>query len=112
MSDSAAGHRFGKVVGITYAVIGVGVVALAAMGLATYIPPWVALVIGVHFLALEPVLQDRTLVPLAVVVMFISAAGFIVGLFSEVLPSAITGAGTGVALLAAAIHGLLRNRPL
>ena len=56
MNDPAAGRRFGRVVGATYAVIGVGVVALAAMGLATYIAPWVAFIIGVHFLALAPAL--------------------------------------------------------
>lgn len=110
MNDPAAGRRFGRVVGATYAVIGVGVVALAAMGLTAYIAPWVAFVIGLHFWALAPVLQDRTLVPLAVVVMLISGVAVIVGLSSEVLPSAITGAGTGLALLAAAMHGLVRNR--
>ena len=110
MNDSAAGRHFGRVVGITYAVIGVGAIVLGAWGLATYIAPWVAFVIGAHFWALAPVLLDRTLVPLAIVVMLISIAAVIVGLSTEVLPSAITGAGTGIALLVAAARGLLRNR--
>lgn len=110
MRDPAAGRRFGIVVAIMSAFIGLGVIALGTTGHATYIAPWVSFVVGVHFWALAPVLQYRALVPLAVVVVLISVSAAIVGWSTATLPSAITGAGTGVALLVGAIHGFLRDR--
>lgn len=110
MRDPAAGRRFVVVVAITYGAIGLGAVALGIAGQSAYIAPWVALIVGAHFWPLARVLQDRTLVPLAVVVMLSAVAAIIVGLSSATLPGPITGAGTGTALLVAAVHGLLRNR--
>lgn len=109
MRDPVAGRRFGIVVAITYAVIGLGAVALGGVGQPAYIAPWVGFIVGAHFWPLARVLQDRTLVPLAVVAMLSAVVAIIVGLSTTILPSTITGAAIGTALLVAAVHGLLRN---
>ena len=85
MRDPAASRRFGIVVVITYAFIGVGLVALGTVGQSAYIAPWVGFMIGAHFWPLARVLQDRTLVPLAVVVMLIAVVAIILGLSTTIL---------------------------
>lgn len=109
-NDRAASRRYGIIVGNTYLVIALGAVALGTTGHAAYVAPWVASVVGVHFWGLAPVLKDRTLIPLGVIVVAVALCAVVLASSTSMPASVITGAGTGTALLLAAVHGLLRRQ--
>ncbi|MEV6968584.1 hypothetical protein AB0M47_26055 [Hamadaea sp. NPDC051192] len=100
--DRESGKRYGIIVGIEFGLAGVGAAILGVTGQAAYIPVWICAVVGVHFIPLAPVLKDRLLVPLGVVVTAVAVVALIVGLTTDVEPSTITGVGAGLALLTVA----------
>ena len=106
--DPAFNRRYGILVGIEFGVAFVGAAILGIAGQADYIPVWVCAVVGVHFFPLAPVLDDRGLVPLGVVVTAIAVVALVVGLATDTAPGTVTGVGAGVALLAYALSGLVR----
>jgi hypothetical protein len=108
LRDRAAFRRYGIIVGIEFGLAGVGAGILGATGAAAYIPVWICAVVGVHFFALAPVLRDRNLVPLGVVLCVVAVAALIVGLATDVLPSAVTGIGAGTALAGFGVAALVR----
>jgi len=69
--------------------------------------------VGLHFLPLSRALDRLLLVPLGLLVTAVAAAALIVGLTTTVIPSTITGVGTGLCLLVAAALTLtnLTRRP-
>jgi len=97
------------VVGISYAVLGLGAVVLGVTGHPEFVASWVAFVIGVHFWALVPVLNDRSLIPLGIVVAAVAVGAVLLDLTTSASAIGITGVGTGVALLVAALYGLQRR---
>jgi hypothetical protein len=58
LHDRARYRRYGIIVGIEFALAGVGAAILGISGAAAYIPIWVCAVVGVHFFPLAPVLED------------------------------------------------------
>jgi len=66
-------------------------------------------VIGVHFWALVSVLSDRSLIPLGIVVAAVAVGAVLLDLTTSASAIGITGVGTGVALLVAALYGLQRR---
>jgi hypothetical protein len=85
----------------------------ALAGQADYIPVWVCAVVGVHLLPLAPLLRDRRLVALGVLVTIVASVALVAGLADAVTPSTVTGVGAGLLLLAFAVAelaGALRNR--
>jgi hypothetical protein len=56
--DAATGRSFGIVVGIEVLLVGLGAWFLASRKRNELIPPWVALVVGVHFFPLAPLFND------------------------------------------------------
>jgi glycogen synthase len=69
-------------------------------------------VVGVHLLPLAPLLRDRRLVALGVLVTIVALVALVVGLADTVTPSTVTGVGAGLLLLSFAIAelaGALRN---
>jgi glycogen synthase len=67
----------------------------------------------VHLLPLAPLLRDRRLVALGVLVPIVALAALLAGLADTVTPSTVTGVGAGLLLLVSAIAelaGALRNR--
>ncbi|WP_157546694.1 hypothetical protein [Hamadaea tsunoensis] len=106
-NNRESGRRYGIIVGIEFGLAGLGGAILGATGHPAYVPVWICAVVGVHFIPLAPVLKDRGLVPLGVVVTAIAVVALIVGLTTAVAPSTITGVGTGVALLAYAVSALV-----
>lgn len=105
--DRGVSRAYAIVVLSTYAVLGVGVVVLAVSGVGGYIAPWVGFVVGAHFWWLAPVLRDRLLVPLGLVVVLVAVAAVVLGSTTSLEPSAVAGAGTGTALLAGSVVELL-----
>lgn len=108
LRDRAAYRRYGIIVGIEFGLAGIGAAILGATGQAAYVPVWICAVVGVHFFALAPVLRDRTLHPLGVLLCVVAVAALIVGPATDVLPSAVTGIGAGAALAGFGIAALIR----
>jgi hypothetical protein len=105
--DPATGRRYGIIVGIEFGTAFAGAAVLGALGQAAYVAPWIAFVVGVHFVPLAPVLHDGSLVPLGVAVAAVAVAAAVVGLATAVAPSFVTGVGVGALLLAAAVRSLV-----
>jgi hypothetical protein len=72
---------------------------IALWGRGEYIAAWVCLVVGVHFWPMAPVLKSPSLVALGALLTVIAVAAVLVSRRTGVAPSAVTGAGAGVALL-------------
>jgi hypothetical protein len=73
--------------------------ALGIVGQADYIPVWVCAVVGVHLVPLAPLLRDRRLVVLGVLVTMVALAALVAGLTQTATPSTVTGVGAGLLLL-------------
>lgn len=110
--NPAGSRRYGYVVVATYAVIGLGIAALAIADHPDYIAPWVGAVVGAHFWALSPVLRDRLLPPLGLVVVLVAGTAIAISSVTSLHPAALTGAGIGTALVLAALTELLCGRGL
>ncbi|MEA2717318.1 MAG: hypothetical protein QOI99_1635 [Actinomycetota bacterium] len=111
LNEPATRHRYGNVVGIESAAGVVGALVLGATGGGAYIPVWICAVVGLHFFPLASVLDARPLRSLGVVVTGVAAGALLVGVFTGVAPSSVTGAGAGLALLAFATLMLARPAP-
>lgn len=109
MKDRAASRRYGIIVGIEFAVIFAGAILLGRLGRPDYIPVWVAVVVGVHFVPLAPVLGDPLLRPLAVVTCAVAIVGLVTGLATDTAPSLVVGVGTGLLLLGYSLQALARG---
>ena len=93
MRDRAVRRRYGIVVGLEFALLGVGAAVLAISGLAEWIPVLICAGVGIHFIPLSRVLGDRSLVILGVLISAVALAALITGLTSAVAPGTVTGAG-------------------
>jgi hypothetical protein len=105
---ASVGRRYGLIVGVEFAVALAGSVLLGTTGHAAYVPVLVAAVVGLHFPFLAPVLGDRLLVPLGVVVTAIAAAAAVQGLTTGAAPVTLAAGGSALALLAYAVLALVR----
>lgn len=112
INSRAAGRRYGIIVGIEFALAGLGAALLGVFGQPDYIPVWICAVVGVHFVPLAAVLRDRNLIPLAVLVTATAVIALLAGLTTDVAPSTITGVGAGLSLTvfgAIALVGAVRQ---
>lgn len=105
--DRESNRRYGVIVGIEFGTAFAGAAVLGVLGQAAYVAPWVALVVGVHFIPLAPLLRDPFLRPLGVLVSAVAVAAVVAGPATSVAPSFVAGLGTGVLLLAAAVNALV-----
>ena len=105
--DAATALTFGIIVGIEFSTAAIGAAILARLRKSDLIPAWIALVVGVHFLPLAPLLQ----VPLLFVVAVLVSAGALVAIpiarSRTLAVSAVTGAIVGPVLLAVAHYSLI-----
>jgi hypothetical protein len=99
LNDPTAARRYGLLVGVEFAVGGVGAGVLVAVGAAAFVPVWICAVVGVHFFPLASVLRAPLTRWLGIAVTTVSLTGLLVGVFSAIVPSTVTGPGAGVALL-------------
>ena len=107
MDDPSARRRYRIIVGAEFAVAALGALVLAIAGQPAYIPVWVCAVVGIHFFSLAPLLRDRSLYPLGILVCAASVVALIVGLTTNIAPSAITGVGAGWLLTVFALFNLV-----
>jgi hypothetical protein len=98
IAGAIIGRRYGIIVGTEFGLAGLGAALLGAFGQPDYLPVWICAVVGLHFPLLAPLLRDRNLIPLGILVTTTAAAALLTGLSTEVAPSTITGPGAGVSL--------------
>ena len=112
--DAQTSRVFGIIVGIEFALAGLGAGVFAAVGRADVIAAWVAVVVGVHLFPLAVLFKYRLLHLTAALVTIAGLAAVPVARFSSLAVSAVAGAGCGVVLLATAVISLptaLRGNP-
>jgi len=107
LGEPDALRQYGILVGIEFGIAALGAAVLVLRGQARYLAPWICLVVGVHFWPLAPVLNNPLLIALGAVLVAVAVAGMVSARRTDVAPSAVAGAGAGVALLAAAGLGVL-----
>lgn len=100
------GRTFGLIVGIEFAIAGIGAGVLTRLGKADLIAPWIALVVGVHFWPLAPLLRYPLLYGVAALVSIAALGAVPLARSQTVTVSAVTGLATGLILLAAALYSL------
>jgi hypothetical protein len=105
--DAATSRSFGIIVGIEFAVAGLGAGWLAWRRRSELIPAWIALVVGVHLFPLAPLLRYPLLYGVAAVVTVGALAAVPLARSRSLPVSAVTGAATGITLLAAAAFSLV-----
>jgi hypothetical protein len=103
-----AGRRtlYYQVVGVEVVACLVGSLVLGATGAADYVPAWILFVVGVHFIPLARVFEIRSLIGIGVVCAVVAIAAAVTGLSGAALPSAVAGAGGGLAILAGSVISL------
>lgn len=92
--------------GIEVAAIAVGSAVLGLTGEASYISPWVLFVVGAHFLPLGRLFRIDSLRVCGLLVAAVAVVATCVGLSGVLLPSAVTGAGGGVLMVAFGAYSL------
>ncbi|MBD8005083.1 hypothetical protein [Bacillus norwichensis] len=93
---------------IEFIIAGIGAVVLIKRKLSDYVAPWIAFIVGIHFIALKSVFNDSSLYILAGLLVAVSILSLFISPRLKVANSAITGIGTGVVLLSFALLGLIR----
>jgi len=101
------GRTFGIIVGIEFAIAGVGAGVLTVLGKPHLISAWVALVVGVHFIPLAGLLKYPLLTVVAVIVILVALTAIPLARSQSIMVSAVTGLATGIVLLTAAIFSLI-----
>ena len=95
-------RRYRTIVGLEVAIGGIGAGVLAAAGQGRWVSVWVSLVVGVHFVPLSRVLRNPSMFVLGITVALAAVAALVIGVSSNLEPSAITGLSVGAILLACA----------
>lgn len=91
-----------------FIVAGAAAFILIRRKLGDYVAPMVALVVGLHFIALAPVFGDDNLYVLAALLTAVAIVSTFVAPKLGVARSAIAGIGSGTVLFAFAVLGLIR----
>ena len=76
-------------------------------GRTSLVPVWIALIVGLHFFPLAPLLGYPALTIWAALVTLVALVSVPVARRCDFTPSGVVGAGTGVALLAGAVTALV-----
>ena len=84
---------------IPTAMAGVGAGLLTLRRRAEFIAPWICLIVGLHFLPMAAVLDNPSYFPLGTVLTAVAMAAVLVARRTGLVPSALSGAGAGAALL-------------
>ena len=104
--DAQTSRVFGIIVGIEFALAGLGAGVFAAVGRADMIAAWVAVVVGVHLFPLAALFKYRLLHLTAALVTIAGLLAVPVARSSSLAISAVAGAGSGVVLLGTAVISL------
>ncbi|MEU4817811.1 hypothetical protein AB0G03_19370 [Micromonospora aurantiaca] len=105
--DERTGPVFGVIVLIEVVLCAVGAIWLRRADRTPLVPVWIALIVGLHFFPLAPLLGYPALAIWAALVTLVALVSVPVARRCDFTPSAVVGAGTGVALLAGAATALV-----
>jgi hypothetical protein len=105
--DEDTGKAFGIVVGIEFALAGVGAGVLAGRGRKELIPAWIALVVGLHLFPVAVILASPVIHVVGALVTLAALVAVPVARSRSLPVSATTGLGAGAALLAGAVFFLV-----
>ncbi len=109
MADRRVRRGYGITVGVEVAVIAAGVAALESSGRAAYLPAWILLVVGVHFIPLGRLFSIGALIWTSLALIPVAGAAAVTGAVTGVAPSTVAGVGGGLVCLgcaAACLRGL------
>lgn len=98
---------FGLIVGIEVLLAVGGSFLLSRRGRRQLVAPWVALVVGVHFFPMAPLLGYPLFYVVAALITIAALVSVPVARSRDITVSAVTGAMCGTILLAAAVFSLL-----
>lgn len=108
LSDSTVFTNYLIFVFIEFFLAGVGAILLIKFKRKDYIAPWIAFIVGIHFIWLKDIFQDASLYLLAVLLVGVAIVSLPLAKKLQVASSAITGIGSGVVLFCFAVYGLIR----
>ncbi|HEY7433277.1 MAG TPA: hypothetical protein VH641_21365 [Streptosporangiaceae bacterium] len=103
MADPFVRRRYFIIVGAEVLAIVLGVAGLGVSGYGAYLPAWILLIVGIHFLPLARLFGDAGLRVAGIAVIAVAVAAAIAGAASDVPPSAVAGGGGGLVLLVSAV---------
>ncbi|MEV0646390.1 hypothetical protein AB0I28_14100 [Phytomonospora sp. NPDC050363] len=106
--DAESGPRFGIIVGVEFAIAGIGAAVLAVRKKSEYTAPWIAFVVGVHFIPLASLLQMPLLFPAGALVAVGAWTSVRIARARDVTISYVTGLLTGSVLLLCGAVSLLQ----
>lgn len=107
LGDDSAMTQYGIIVGVEFAIAGLGAAILYWRKLSRYTASWIAFIVGVHFISLAGVFKDRLLYILAGALVAAVIASILIARRKNIAISAINGLLCGLILLTAAIIGLV-----
>ncbi|KOY16572.1 hypothetical protein [Paenibacillus xylanivorans] len=91
-----------------FVLAGAGAFVLIRLKRKDYIAPWIAFIVGIHFISLKSVFDDPSLWILAALLVAVVIVSIFLSPKLQVANSAITGIGAGTVLFGFALLGLLR----
>ena len=107
LSAPGAMQYYRIVVGVEFAIAGLGVGVLYWRKWQRYNPPWIVFVVGIHFIALATTFKDSWLYVLSALLVAIAIFSLWIGGKKTVAVSAICGILSGTVLLLFALRGLI-----
>lgn len=101
--DRGTAITFGIIVVIEVALSAIGAVVLTRRGWSDLVAPWIALIVGIHFFPLAPLLEFPLIYVTATAVTIGAVIAVPLARAKKAAPSAYTGLFAGAALLATAL---------
>ncbi|MDQ6420598.1 hypothetical protein RB620_14300 [Paenibacillus sp. LHD-117] len=108
LSDLGSFRDYLITVYIEFFLAGAGAFLLIRKKRSDYVAPWIAFIVGIHFIGLVHVFDDPSLYLLAALLVVVSVIAVFAAPKLQVARSAITGIGSGTVLFGFAILGLVR----
>ncbi|WP_152394496.1 hypothetical protein [Paenibacillus guangzhouensis] len=108
LNDKTSYRNYLITVYVEFFLAAAGAFALIRWKRKDYVAPWIAFIVGLHFIGLKPVFNDASLYVLAALLVIVSVISVFLAPKLNVANSAITGIGSGAVLFAFAILGLIR----
>lgn len=105
--DENTGPIFGVIVGIEVVLAVGGALMLSRRGRSELVAPWVALVVGLHFFPMAPLLRYPLLYLVAILLTIVALVSVPLARARGIATSAVTGVLAGAVLLAAALYSLV-----
>jgi hypothetical protein len=105
--DADTSPIFGVIVAIEVVLAGGGAILLSRRGRRELIAPWVALIVGLHFLPMAPLLEFPLFYVVGALVTVAALISVPLARSRDITVSAVTGFLSGSVLLAAAVYALL-----